>query len=190
MKVGYLITILVLLVLVLIFAYYASFKQPKEEELVLEDIEEFVVEEEGEVQENDVTRATPYQQPKEVVIEIKGLSFIPSDINITKGTKVVWVNNDNGPHEVYAAIPGTPFFSGRLESGSSYSYTFNDLGVYKYRDGIHKFMKGTITVIEKEDIAITGSFIGARDEGSIGMLMVFILVIMLGILFDMHEKNK
>jgi|TARA_B100002003_G_C14081363_1_gene520208 plastocyanin len=95
--------------------------------------------------------------PQEVTIEIIGFDFVPSDIIISPGTTVTWKNLDNKAHKV---VEYKRYFYGeRMELGDTYSFTFDEIGVYTYFDAnFPKLGKGKITV-QNEPLPITGNAI-------------------------------
>jgi len=76
----------------------------------------------------------------EVVIE--DFAFQPATLTVAPGTIVTWINQDSVAHTV--AIAGTE--SPRLNTGDSWSYTFDTAGAFDYICGIHPHMKGQIEV--------------------------------------------
>lgn len=65
---------------------------------------------------------------------------------IPQGTTVTWINNDSVPH---TATSDTGIWdSGTLQTGGSFSFTFNDSGTFPYFCSIHgqASMSGTIEV--------------------------------------------
>ncbi len=79
---------------------------------------------------------------KTVGILIQGFAFSPSNLNIVKGTTVVWTNYDRMTYKVKSE----KFESGELNRGDSFNYTFNETGTYDYSEVSIPSMKGTITV--------------------------------------------
>ncbi|MDO8467230.1 MAG: plastocyanin/azurin family copper-binding protein [bacterium] len=77
-----------------------------------------------------------------VTVDIKGFAFVSSTTRIGPGTKIIWKNYDDVAHSVV----GPTFQSKLLQKGESYSYTFNQPGVYSYFCGSHPNMKGEIVV--------------------------------------------
>jgi plastocyanin len=80
-------------------------------------------------------------------VSIIDFAFDPAEITVDNGTTVVWINKDSVPHTVV----GDNFNSGTLESGQSFSHTFdlaqNAIGeVYQYSCSLHPQMKGTVIV--------------------------------------------
>jgi plastocyanin len=81
-------------------------------------------------------------------VSIKDFAFVPADINIEKGTTVVWTNEDTAAHIVVSddSSLATKLLSPELKTGEKYFYTFDQPGKYSYFCQIHPNMKGTITV--------------------------------------------
>lgn len=79
-----------------------------------------------------------------VAIDIKDFAFAPAEIRIPVGTVVTWTNSDPVAHT--ATEPGGTFNSGNLNTGQSFSFTFDTAGTYAYICSYHPFMKGTIIV--------------------------------------------
>jgi plastocyanin len=77
-------------------------------------------------------------------VEIKDFAFHPPSLEITAGTTVTWTNSDTAPHT--ATQDGGGFQSGRLDNGSTYSFTFDTPGTYEYHCEFHANMHGTIVV--------------------------------------------
>ncbi len=77
-------------------------------------------------------------------------SFVPSSITVSPGTKVTWINKDSYAHTVTSGTPGNPtglFDSGNINSGGTFSYTFDSTGTFQYYCKIHPdIMQGTVTV--------------------------------------------
>ena len=74
-------------------------------------------------------------------VDIKNMSFSPQSVNIDKGTAITWTNNDTVTHTVTG-----DGFDRTLKPGETFSYTFNDAGIYNYHCLVHPSMKGVITV--------------------------------------------
>ena len=80
----------------------------------------------------------------EAVVQINGFKFSPSEVEVTAGTKVVWVNNDPVSHTV--TLDNGEFDTGSFPHGDNRSYIFTKAGVYAYHCAIHPSMNGTVTV--------------------------------------------
>lgn len=89
---------------------------------------------------------TPPPQPKtgEAVVHISGFKFDPADINVSVGTKVIWVNDDSVMHTVTG--DNGEFDLGNFQHGDNKSYTFTKAGNYSYHCNIHPSMEGHVTV--------------------------------------------
>jgi len=83
---------------------------------------------------------------KSALVSIQNFTFTPSNLRITKGTKVIWKNDDAAPHLI--ASDGKFPESATLEQGQSYSFTFTDAGTFPYHCSIHPSMQGTIEVVQ------------------------------------------
>jgi len=82
------------------------------------------------------------QTPAEVVI--KSFAFGPQGITVKAGTKVTWVNKDTEPHTVVSS--DNKFASEALDTGDSFSVTFDTAGTYGYFCTLHPHMTGVVTV--------------------------------------------
>jgi plastocyanin len=80
--------------------------------------------------------------PNEVTIQ--SMSYNPSVLNVTAGTRVTWRNKDNVEHTVTS--DQALFDSGTIGVNSSYSFTFNTPGTYGYHCQIHTGMTATVVV--------------------------------------------
>jgi plastocyanin len=76
--------------------------------------------------------------------EIRDFSFIPSEIRIKPGTKIVWTNRDKAAHTV-TSDTGI-FASTLLNQGQSFEFVFTEKGTYSYYCVPHPFMKGVVVV--------------------------------------------
>jgi len=87
-----------------------------------------------------------------VTIEIDELGFHPAEVTITAGTTVLFVNNGQAKHwpasDVHPTHEILPEFDANkgLETGETYSYTFNDVGEWSMHDHLNPRLVGTITV--------------------------------------------
>ena len=77
--------------------------------------------------------------------------FTPDNITVVMGVNntVTWTNNDASIHTVTSSTvpPGaSPFDSGYLNTGATFTYTFTTPGVYEYHCTIHPWMTGFVIV--------------------------------------------
>ena len=96
-----------------------------------------------------------------VIIEIKNLQFVPSEVTVAAGTTINWVNLDPVDHDVTSGVsvigrknrdmkqskfPDNKFSSGLFGKDKTFSVTRDEKGEYKYYCNIHPFMIAKIVV--------------------------------------------
>ena len=95
-------------------------------------------------------------------ISLEGLTFDPERIVVAPGTKITWTNEDSVQHTVTSGTKGTQgapgvskgtsdkpdgTFDGALDdSGTTFTFTFEEPGTYEYFCRIHGGMTGVIVV--------------------------------------------
>ena len=77
--------------------------------------------------------------------------FIPLNAQASRGTTVVWINDDAVPHTIQSQdeqgnVIGL-FNSGILNTGDRFAHTFDESGVYNYFCTLHPWRVGLVTVI-------------------------------------------
>jgi len=86
--------------------------------------------------------------------------YSPSVITVNVGDTVTWINDDQEGHTVTSGMSsgrfgwmsddfGTPdgfFDSGRFMPNESWSFTFNEIGIFQYFCVIHPWMEGAVVV--------------------------------------------
>ena len=77
-------------------------------------------------------------------VEIRDFAFNPPELTVQPGTVVTWTNGDSVAHTVQA--DDGSFASSELDTGATFSFTFNEPGTFPYICGIHTSMHGTIVV--------------------------------------------
>lgn len=88
----------------------------------------------------------------EATIKLSQIMFEPQNIKISKGTKVIWVNNDSVEHYINTdPHPSHTYFpdqnSKALKNGEIFSLTFETSGIYPYHCSAHaQTMTGSILV--------------------------------------------
>ena len=81
------------------------------------------------------------------IIEIDKTKYHPSELNISVGMTVYWVNKDeNRNYQLYEKSSPRLFNTGQIQPGESFNYTFNEPGTYSFNDAIFTFMNGVIIV--------------------------------------------
>jgi plastocyanin len=77
-------------------------------------------------------------------VQIKSTGFVPATVTINQDDSVTWTNADTKDHQVVAN--GGSFASPILAKGKSYTHAFHSGGTFRYHDGLHPALKGTVTV--------------------------------------------
>jgi 3',5'-cyclic-AMP phosphodiesterase len=82
---------------------------------------------------------------QEGVVAISNFAFTPKRIEITRGERVTWRNDDDVPHRIQSAKSSfAP--SSVLDTRGSYGVTLTDPGTYEYFCSLHPTMTGSILV--------------------------------------------
>ncbi len=115
--------------------------------------------------------------------------YTPSILNISPGDTVSWTNNDNVGHSLtsglpYGSQPGV-FDSGMIEPGKTYSFTFQNLGTYKYFDKDSKWMVGEVIVGPSTQPPPT-----VPEFGTVARLVVLISIIGVIVITSTVMKKK
>ena len=79
-------------------------------------------------------------------VVIDNFSFSPAALTVAVGTKVTWTNRDDIPHTVTDSQTPRAFRSQPLDSGESFSFTFERPGTYRYFCSLHPHMQGSVVV--------------------------------------------
>ncbi len=98
-----------------------------------------------ETQTTATTTTSSNSQIKNVLVTIKNFNFDPNILSVKVGTKVTWTNEDSMSHTV-TSKSGTILNSPTLQTGESFSYTFNTPGIYNYHCTIHPTMEALVEV--------------------------------------------
>jgi plastocyanin len=78
-------------------------------------------------------------------IEIADLAFDPETVTVAAGTTVTWLSADpNLPHT--SNSEDEVWFSGTLNEGDEFSFTFEEPGTFAYFCEVHPTMTGSIVV--------------------------------------------
>jgi len=106
-----------------------------------------------------IQQPKPIEQPVDVIVEEVdsnvlyvdvGTSFDPKELNIKKGTTVVWINKGHAVHRfIGKTIPydsSRTFKLERLEPGMSVNYTFEEDGTYTIYSASFQALKGNVIV--------------------------------------------
>ncbi len=98
------------------------------------------------------TPSTAMTTPETTTISITGSEFSPASVEITKGSKVIFVNNTSStaqvasdPHPLHTDFP--EFGAGPvLQPGESFEFTFTKEMTFKYHDHLNASSSGTVIV--------------------------------------------
>lgn len=96
---------------------------------------------------------TDFRNQKEVNIKLSNIVFAPAEILISKGTKIIWQNDDSVEHYVNTdAHPSHTYFpaqnSRELKQGDTYSFVFDTPGVYPYHCSAHAGVMTATIIVE------------------------------------------
>lgn len=70
-------------------------------------------------------------------VTLKDLSFVPDVVTIKKGEAVTWNNEDRRSRQIMSGAPPVmtdDFMSPVIETGQSWSHTFDQAGEFPYHD--------------------------------------------------------
>jgi plastocyanin len=84
-------------------------------------------------------------------VSMEGTQFSPSDVSVSAGDTITFVNNESVAHDVHKSSgPGEDFASGEsggMQEGDTFELTLDEPGTYEYVCDVHApGMAGTITV--------------------------------------------
>jgi plastocyanin len=77
-------------------------------------------------------------------VQIRSTGFVPATVTINQDDSVTWTNTDTKSHQVVANAGS--FASPTLAKGKSYTHAFRSGGTFRYHDGLHPTLKGTVIV--------------------------------------------
>jgi len=86
--------------------------------------------------------ASPAQA--ETLVHIANFTFQRPVLPVSRGTTVIWVNDDDVPHTVVARDGS--FKSHVLDTGDRFSFTFAKAGQFDYYCSLHPHMNGRVVV--------------------------------------------
>jgi plastocyanin len=84
-----------------------------------------------------------------VAIEVKVFQFRPKTLEISGGSAVTWVNQDEIEHTVTSGLPGGgdgKFDAALAGQGATATVRFTERGVYPYFCSRHQAMRGEVRV--------------------------------------------
>jgi plastocyanin len=84
------------------------------------------------------------EEPARAVFLIEDYHFQPLELTVPVGTRVTWTNQGEDAHTVVS--DSGLFRSGGLDTGESFSFTFDKAGTYHFTCSVHPRMVGTVIV--------------------------------------------
>lgn len=81
-----------------------------------------------------------------VPVSMKDIQFVPKEVTVKVGQKVVWTNAESVQHDV-RALEGATFQSKLFGEGGTYEYTAKKAGTIEYDCSVHPGMTGTLTIV-------------------------------------------
>ena len=100
-------------------------------------------------------------------ITIKDFQFIPDNVTVPIGTKVIWTNN--GPSEHTVTSDTNIFNSGTIGVGHQWNFTFTSAGSYPYHCAIHPIMVGIVIVTGGNNLPPNKPALDGTGSGTIGV---------------------
>ncbi len=91
-----------------------------------------------------IALAQPSLGANEAVVGIDNFAFMPGELRVKAGTKIVFVNHDDIPHSIVG--DSVKFRSKAIDTDQSFAISFDKPGEIVYFCGLHPRMKGRITV--------------------------------------------
>jgi|SRR5215218_10319262 len=77
-------------------------------------------------------------------VTIKATGFAPRSVSIRVGDRVTWKNSDTKNHQVVSNTGA--FASPIMGAAKSWSFTFSRTGTFRYHDGLHPSLAGSVVV--------------------------------------------
>ena len=78
-------------------------------------------------------------------IKIDNFAFSPTELKVSAGTTIEWINRDDIPHTV-VSDDKTTFKSKLLDTDETFSFTFSKSGTYDYFCSVHPKMTAKVIV--------------------------------------------
>lgn len=84
-----------------------------------------------------------------VTVNIASFKFKPDPIKVKAGATVTFANEDKAPHTAQTDLSSkeAEFDTGRLERGDEKAVKLQDPGRFEYFCAFHRFMEGTVEVV-------------------------------------------
>jgi plastocyanin len=89
-----------------------------------------------------------------VVLDQKGMKFVPHVLAVQKGQTVLFNNHDNVRHNIFTP-DGDKYNLGTWGMGESKPHTFTATGVFRQLCNVHPEMGGVVVVLDNPFFAVT-----------------------------------
>lgn len=90
--------------------------------------------------------ATAVNVSNTITATIEHFDYIPVTLDVSVGTRVVWINKDEDDHTVTSEQTPRVLDSGVFLKGQAFSFVFTQAGTYRYFCEPHDFMHGVVVV--------------------------------------------
>ncbi len=80
-------------------------------------------------------------------VDLTSIQFAPQGIRVKPGTTVTWVNRDAVVHNV-RQIESVFLSQDELKQGDTFTFTFNEPGVYRYQCTFHHPNMNGVVIVE------------------------------------------
>lgn len=109
--------------------------------------------------------AGPFRPPAQpVVMDQKGMKFVPRVLPVLRGTTVSFLNSDPVRHNVFTP-DGDKYNLGTWPTGESKPVVFAKAGVFRQLCNVHPEMEGFVVVLDNPYFAVTDEAGKFRIEG-------------------------
>ena len=82
--------------------------------------------------------------PPAPTVDITKFTFVPKEITVVAGTRIIWTNHDGTPHTVTSNDKS--FASKGLDTDDKFEHIFASEGDFTYFCTLHPFMTGVVHV--------------------------------------------
>ena len=94
-----------------------------------------------------ITASPSADPPRRYEVEVEGLEFRPSLLQVRSGDTVVWINRDPVPHTV--SPRDGAWDSGAMSAAQSFTWVAEDAGRMEYACRYHPLMDGVVEVSDR-----------------------------------------
>lgn len=104
------------------------------------------------IDKSQTTNFNDQTNKKEVTIKLSQISFSPQNVKVSKGAKVIWINDEDVEHYVNTdSHPAHTYYPSQnsklLKKGEQFSLIFDQSGIYPYHCSAHaSSMTGSLLV--------------------------------------------